>query len=330
VSGAGEVLEPGGTPISTGPSTQRSPQVARVGGGYLVVWEDFRAGNADVYGRWVSADGRVAGPSDFPLATGPHDETTPAVASAGSPRSLVAYSGFVEQPDIRTRRVLGRLVALEPLAFMQSARTQEDVPLALVLGGAQLEGLPLTFQLVSDPVHGSLTGSPPELTYTPHTDFHGEDGLTFTVSDGQRTSEPVTVRLTVAPVNDVPVAEAQTVVVPEGIRSAVVLTGSDVDGDALSFTLASQPEQGTLIGTPPVLAYTPPEGFRGRTTFTFTISDGIATSAPATVTLVVGEEPSSPPPGGCGCAAGSSGGASAAGLLLALLGLLRIRQRTRG
>lgn len=56
---------------------------------------------------------------------------------------------------------------------------------------------------------------------------------------------------------------------------------------------------------------------------TFTVSDGVTTSAPATVTLVVGEEP--PPPGGCGCAAGSSGGAFGAGLLLALLGLLRRR-----
>ncbi|MBN1204107.1 MAG: tandem-95 repeat protein [Myxococcaceae bacterium] len=329
VSGAGEVLDPGGIPISTGASTQRSPAVARVGGGYLVVWEDFRAGNDDVYGRWVSGDGRVAGPSEIPFATGPHDETTPAVASSGSPRSLVAYSNFVEPPDLRTRRVLGRLVSLEqPLAFMQSASTQEDEPLALVLGGAHPEGLPLTFQVVSAPAHGSLAGSPPELTYTPGTDFHGEDGFTFSVSDGQRTSEPVTVSLAVTPVNDAPVAEAQTVVVPVGSQGAVVLTGSDVEGDALSFTLTSQPGEGTLLGTPPVLAYTPPEGFRGTTTFTFTVSDGVATSAPATVTLIVGEEPSSPSPGGCDCAAGSPGGASAAGLLLALLGL-RARSRPR-
>lgn len=325
VSGEGQVLDPGGIPISTGPGFQSSPAVAHVGDGYLVVWESSsRERSTDVYGRWVSGDGRVAGPSDVPLATGPHDERTPAVAASATPRALVTYGDFVEHPDIRTRRVVGRSVALEqPLAFMQSARTREDEPLALVLGGAHPTGSPLSFQVVSAPAHGALAGSPSEPTYTPRTNFHGEDSFTFTVSDGERTSEPVTVSLTVSPVNDAPIAEEQTVAVPVDERGAVVLTGSDVEGDALSFTLASQPGQGELLGTPPVLAYTPPEGFRGTTTFTFTVSDGVTTSAPATVTLVVGEEP--PSPGGCGCAAGSSGGAFAAGLLLALLGLLRGR-----
>ena len=69
-----------------------------------------------------------------------------------------------------------------------------------------------------------------------------------------------------------------------------------------------------MEGTPPELAYTPPPGFRGTTSFTFTVSDGVTPSAPATVTLVVGE--ASEEPGG--------DGASAAGLLLALW-VLRLR-----
>jgi hypothetical protein len=328
VSGAGKVLDPGGIPITNGLGSRSTPAVARVGGGYLVAWRDYdsQTDHTDILGRWVSGDGRVVGPSAIVLASG--SLGAPAVASSGGARVLVAYGGFDDHPDIRTPRVRGRLVALEePLAITQSARTQEDEPLALVLGGVHLQGLPLTFQVVSAPAHGSLAGNPPELTYTPQKDFNGEDGFTFTVSDGQWTSEPVTVSLTVTPVNDAPVAESQTLEVPVNSVGTVVLTGSDAEGAELSFTVTSQPGEGTLDGTAPVLAYTPPPGFRGITAFTFTVSDGVATSAPATVVFVVGEEPSSE--GGCGCAAGSSGGASALGLLLTLVGLLRLRSQSR-
>jgi MYXO-CTERM domain-containing protein len=67
----------------------------------------------------------------------------------------------------------------------------------------------------------------------------------------------------------------------------VTLTGSDADGDSLTFALTSQPEGGVLAGTPPSLTFTPAQSFRGRTSFTFTASDGSATSEPATVTLDV-------------------------------------------
>ena len=58
---------------------------------------------------------------------------------------------------------------------------------------------------------------------------------------------------------------------------AVTLTGQDVDGDSLSFSVATGPSHGTLSGALPNLTYTPALDFVGSDSFTFTASDGAAT-----------------------------------------------------
>jgi Bacterial Ig domain len=49
------------------------------------------------------------------------------------------------------------------------------------------------------PGHGTLTGSAPDLTYTPEADYAGLDGFTFKISEGQADSAPATVSITVVP-----------------------------------------------------------------------------------------------------------------------------------
>jgi YVTN family beta-propeller protein len=87
--------------------------------------------------------------------------------------------------------------------------------------------------------------------------------------------------------NDAPVANGQSVITAEDAAVALALTGSDVDGDALTFAIVSGPAHGTLSGTPPNLTYTPTLDFNGSDSFTFTVSDGRLTSAPATVAITV-------------------------------------------
>ena len=60
----------------------------------------------------------------------------------------------------------------------------------------------LTFAVGTGPSHGSLSGSGANLTYTPAPGYSGPDSFTFTVNDGQATSAPATVSITVTPVVD--------------------------------------------------------------------------------------------------------------------------------
>ena len=94
--------------------------------------------------------------------------------------------------------------------------TSEDgtltVPAPGVLGNdVDPDGDPLTAVLVTGPAHGTLTFNPDgSFVYTPAANYAGPDSFTYTVSDGDQTSAPATVTLTVNPVNDPPTAVANT------------------------------------------------------------------------------------------------------------------------
>ena len=179
-----------------------------------------------------------------------------------------------------------------PTATGQSVVTDEDVAVPVTLAGSDPEGATLSFAVASQPAHGTLSGSAPNLTYTPAAGFFGTDSFTFTVSDGELTSAPATVSITVnevVPPNEAPTATGSSVVTDEDVAVPVTLAGSDPEGATLSFAVASQPAHGTLSGSAPNLTYTPAAGFFGTDSFTFTVSDGDLTSAPATVSITVNE-----------------------------------------
>ena len=93
------------------------------------------------------------------------------------------------------------------------------------------------------------------------------------------------------PVNHPPVANPQTVTTTAGTAVSITLTGSDPDGDTLSFAIVSNTSNGTLSGAAPNLTYTPDPGFVGQDSFTFAVSDGKLTSAEATVDITVDAAP---------------------------------------
>ena len=92
-------------------------------------------------------------------------------------------------------------------------------------------------------------------------------------------------------VNRPPVAMEQMFTTTRNTPRAVTLNAWDMDGDALTYTVASGPAHGSLLGIAPNLTYTPAMGYTGPDSFSFTANDGQATSAPATVTITVNAPP---------------------------------------
>ena len=84
----------------------------------------------------------------------------------------------------------------------------EDTAFAIVLSGHDPDiwdpGI-LSYAVTDAPLHGTLSGTPPNLSYTPAPDYYGTDTLSFTTSDGEFTSEPAALAIVVTPVNDPPV-----------------------------------------------------------------------------------------------------------------------------
>ncbi len=79
----GIVLDPGGIPISTAGSRQEYPAIAYDGVNYLVVWEDRRNGESDIYGSRVSPDGIVLDPAGIPISTANNAQILPSIAFNG-------------------------------------------------------------------------------------------------------------------------------------------------------------------------------------------------------------------------------------------------------
>lgn len=174
-----------------------------------------------------------------------------------------------------------------PVANSQSVSTVEETPKLITLTGNDPDGNPVTFSIVDQPTHGVLSGAGASITYTPAQDYFGADSFTFTVFDGTQTSSAATVSITVTPISDPPVADNQNVTINEDEVKAITLTGTDPDGDAITYIIMSQPQHGSLSGTGADQTYTPSENFGGTDSFTFLVNDGTNNSNIATVSISI-------------------------------------------
>ncbi len=153
---------------------------------------------------------------------------------------------------------------------------------------------------------GTVTLANNVVRYTPKADFNGQDTFTYTISDGQATNGTATgtVTINVTAVNDAPVAGALTrstnedtaLTIPVGDVTAVgrpgPATATDENGQTLTITGVTTPsaQGGTVQLVGNNIVYTPAKDFFSTAnlteTFTYTLSDGVATST-GTVTVTV-------------------------------------------
>jgi VCBS repeat-containing protein len=176
-----------------------------------------------------------------------------------------------------------------PVAADDSGSTDEDTPLVVTAGAGVLandtdvDGDGLTATLVSGPAHASSFSLDADgsYSYTPDADWYGSDSFTYRATDGAASSGVATVTLTVAPVNDAPVADDETLTVAEDASGSVdVLAGdTDVEGDTLGVTGVTDGDHGQVVdngdGT---VTYTPAADFFGSDSFTYTVCDDHATT----------------------------------------------------
>ncbi|MCA9676430.1 MAG: tandem-95 repeat protein [Myxococcales bacterium] len=184
--------------------------------------------------------------------------------------------------------------SVAPVATSRTITVVEDGEVDATLAASDADGDPLTFAIVDGPTHGTVTGTAPALVYHPAPDFHGDDALTFTASDGVLTSAPGTVTFTVTPSNDAPVAHAQQVTVAEDVAAAIELDAHDVDGDALAVTIVTAPIHGTVTAADTTATYAGAADFAGADGFAYTVSDGTVTVGPIEVAITVTPVPDAP------------------------------------
>ncbi|MCK5593742.1 MAG: tandem-95 repeat protein, partial [Candidatus Aenigmarchaeota archaeon] len=91
----------------------------------------------------------------------------------------------------------------------------------------------------------------------------------------------------IEPDNAAPVADNLYINIDEDNSVPITLIASDTDGDDLTYTVLTNPSDGTLTGTAPSLTYTPNHDYNGADVFTYNADDGTDDSNTATVYIYI-------------------------------------------
>ena len=197
-----------------------------------------------------------------------------------------------------------------PVANADSYSTPENATLQVsapgVLGNdTDAQGNPLTAALVSGPASGILAlNANGGFTYIPVRDFTGVVTFSYRANDGALDSNVATVAIDVTPVNQAPVATADSYSTAENVPLIVAAPGvlandTDLEGSPLSAALVSGPASGVLaFNVDGSFSYSPALNFVGSVTFQYKVNDGMLDSNTATVTIHVTPAPMCQPGSG--------------------------------
>jgi len=173
---------------------------------------------------------------------------------------------------------------------------EDLVPVPSAVLVADLDGDPLTINIITGPDHGTLNTNIDGIvntddgtfTYTPDPNFNGTDSFTFEVTDGEDIVSG-TLTIDVTPVNDAPVMGDLGVSVNEDGSVEGSLGATDVDdGDILTYSITTTPALGSLDldGATGAFTYTPNPDEDESDSFGVEVTDGTLTAG-ATVTVTI-------------------------------------------
>ena len=223
----------------------------------------------------------VQGPGTYPITVRVTDDGSPPLS------------------DTRTFTVTVDEVNGGPSALADAYNLNEDNVLnqsapGVLANDTDPDGSPLAAVLVANPTQGTLSlNSNGSFVYTPSLNYTGLVTFTYRATDGSLTSGVTTVTLTVAPVNDTPVASNDTHTTAEDTVLNISAPGvlgndTDADGNPLSAVLVSTVTHGTLsLSANGGFNYTPSSNYAGADAFTYRATDGSATSGVTTVSITV-------------------------------------------
>ena len=192
-----------------------------------------------------------------------------------------------------------------PVAVNDAYNGFEDTPVVVaqaqgvLINDTDVDSNPLTAVSASDPPNGSVVlNTNGSFTYTPDANYCNvvtPDTFTYSANDGTINSAvPATVGVTVACVNDLPVAVADVGTVAEGgtltvtAAAGVLSNDSDADGSALTAVLDVTTTNGALtLNANGSYSYVHNGSETTSDSFTYHANDGVANSNVVTVSITV-------------------------------------------
>ncbi|MCB0178821.1 MAG: tandem-95 repeat protein [Anaerolineae bacterium] len=250
----------------------------------LTIGTDGNGTTTPIAGTYTYAENTVVNISANPNTNYEFDNWTGDVVNPNSASTTVMMDG-----DKAITANFTEIANSAPVANDDSVTTDEDTPVNITLTASDANNDPLTYAVVNEPTNGTLSGTPPNLTYTPNSNFNGSDSFTFTANDGEFDSNTATVDITVNAINDAPIAENDSFTVQEdGNTTLPVLSNDDdIEGDTLNVASVTDPANGSATNNGTNVSYAPDADYCGPDSFSYTVNDGITNGNTATVDITV-------------------------------------------
>lgn len=212
--GEAYVLVAGSGIVVTAPDINLTPATGSdPAGGTHTVTASVTSSGAPVSGQLVTftvtgqnngVTGTCAPVSCVTTASGTVSFTYPDTFGAGTDTILASFTSGGTTQQASASEIWTTGTNTPPVAADQSLTTPQDTPLGLTLSATDAEHDPLTYAVVSAPLHGTLSGTAPNLTYTPTAGYTGGDSFTFRANDGSNNSNTGTITITVTPTGSCP------------------------------------------------------------------------------------------------------------------------------
>ncbi len=183
-----------------------------------------------------------------------------------------------------------------PVLENSSATTDEDTSTDITLNAVDPDDTQITYNIASNPSNGTVKIANNIVTYTPSENFNGTDSFTITANDGEDTSSPATISITVNPINDAPVANNETISVDEGKSVTMLQNGinsildndTDIENSSLTAIIVTEPSNGTLtLNSDGTFSYQHDGSETTTDSFTYKANDGELNSNIASVNISI-------------------------------------------
>jgi VCBS repeat-containing protein len=292
-------------PVNDAPVAQNDAYAVNEGGTLTVPAPGVLGNDTDVDGNTTAV--LVSGPANatsFALnADGSFTYVHNGSETASDSFTYKANDGAADS-NIVTVTITINAVNDAPVAAGDSYGTSEggtlNIPAPGVLGNdTDAENQSLAAVLVSGPANAAsfAFNADGSFSYVHNGGETTSDSFTYKANDGTSDSNTVTVTISITPVNDPPVANADSYSVTFGgslTVSAPGVLGNDADpeNDGLTASLVSGPSAGNLtLNADGSFSYTHTGSSLGTDSFTYVANDGAGNSNVATVTINIINQP---------------------------------------
>lgn len=187
---------------------------------------------------------------------------------------FIALDDFLASPPARVTITVFQ-PNRPPEASALALETLRGEPVAIELAGTDPDGDALTFEITTPPGNGLLEGAPPLLTYQPNPDFVGTDQFEYVANDGEFSSVPAAVTITVIQPNRPPSFTSTPVIrTISGRPYRYPATATDPDeGDVLTYSVQLGPAGMTIDAQSGLVSWQPGDGDIGIVSIVLEVSD---------------------------------------------------------